>query len=132
MAAAAARRVFLVRRVLVVDDDAAICDLIRDMLGPDTFAVECADSDEAAYNRLAGPKNLDALIVDVNLGAGTTGFDVARFARQGSPGLPIVYVTGEATQGSFRAFGVPGSHFLEKPFTADELQDVVELALGED
>ena len=132
MAAAAARRVYLVRRVLVVEDDTAICELIRDILGVATFEVECAASDEAAYARLSGARNIDALIVDVNLGPGTTGFDVARFARQTSPGLPVVYVSGDASQTSFRAFGVPGSLFLEKPFTAEQLQDAVELALGED
>jgi CheY-like chemotaxis protein len=118
--------------VLVVEDDAAVCELIRDMLDGATFEIECAGSDRAAYDRLNGARNIDALIVDVNLGSGTTGFDVARFARQQSPGLPVVYVSGDASQTSFRAFGVPGSLFLEKPFTADELQDAVELALGED
>lgn len=132
MAAAAARRVYLVRRVLVVEDDRAVCDLIGDMLGAETFEVEWAGSDRAAYERLAGSKNIDVLIVDVNLGAGTTGFDVARYARQDNPGLPVVYVSGDASQGSFRAFGVPGSLFVEKPFTAEQLQDAVELALGED
>lgn len=132
MAAAAARRVCLVRRILVVEDDVAVGDLIADMLGGDTFEVDSVTSDRAAYERLAGPRDIDALVVDVNLGAGTTGFDVARFARQQTPGLPIVYVSGETAESSFRAFGVPGSLFLEKPFTAEQLQDAVELALGED
>jgi CheY-like chemotaxis protein len=132
MAAAAARRVYLVRRILVVDDDSAVCEMICDMLETGTFAVECVSSDQAAYHRLRGPKNIDALVVDVNLGRGTTGFDVARFARQQDPDLPVVYVTGDASEDSFRAFGVPGSRFVAKPFTADQLQDAVELALGED
>lgn len=131
MAAAAARRVYLVRKILVVEDDVAVGDLITDMLGDGTFEVECVTSDRAAYERLAGPRNIDAMIVDVNLGMGTTGFDVARFARQQTPGLPVVYVSGDAAENSFRAFGVPGSLFLEKPFTAEQLQDAVELALGE-
>jgi len=132
MAAAAARRVCLIRRILVVEDDVAVGDLITDMLGAPAYEVECVTSDQAAYRRLAQVKTIDAMIVDVNLGAGTTGFDVARFGRQQSPGLPVVYVSGDATESSFRAFGVPGSLFLEKPFTAEQLQDAVELVLGDD
>jgi CheY-like chemotaxis protein len=46
---------------------------------------------------------------------------VARFARQVIPELPVLYVTGEASQESFEAFGVPESDFVAKPFTADDL-----------
>jgi DNA-binding response OmpR family regulator len=130
--AAAARRLEAVRQVLVVEDDRGICDLISDMLGQARFAVACVDSDRQAYERLSGPSAPDALILDINLGPGTTGFDVARFARQKAPTLPVIYVSGQATRESFKAFGVPGSYFVEKPFTIDELVDAVERALGED
>lgn len=129
--AAAARRMTVVRRVLVVEDDHDICQLISDMLGPETFEVACVGSDREAYQSL-GAAPLDALIVDINLGAGTTGFDVARFARRRDAALPIIYVSGQATYESFKTFGVPGSYFVAKPFTADELVDAVELAIGED
>jgi len=116
----------------VVEDDHGICELISDMLGPELFEVECVASDREAYRRLDLGRPIDGLIVDINLGAGTTGFDVARFARQRNSGLPVVYVSGQATHESFKAFGVPGSYFVAKPFTADELVDAVELAIGED
>jgi CheY-like chemotaxis protein len=130
MGAAAARRIFLVRRVLVVEDDSSVRDLIMDMLGPETFVFEGVGNDREAYARLDGASNLDGLIVDVNLGAGTTGFDVARFARKRNPDLPVVYISGEPVEASFRAYGVPGSLFLAKPFTAEELEDALEVALG--
>jgi DNA-binding response OmpR family regulator len=130
--ASAARRVAAVRQVLVVEDDHGICELISDMLGRELFDVECVATDREAYLRLGADAALDGLIVDINLGAGTTGFDVARFARQQNAHLPIIYVSGQATQESFKAFGVPGSYFVAKPFTADELVDAVELAIGED
>jgi DNA-binding response OmpR family regulator len=59
--------------------------------------------------------------VDVNLGRGTTGFDVARFARQVIPDLSVIYITGEASAGSFMAFGVPESDYIQKPFAPGEL-----------
>jgi DNA-binding response OmpR family regulator len=111
-------------RVLVVEDDHAICALISDILESADIETKCVKSDVEAYAELTLP-TYKALIVDINLGKGTTGFDVARFARQVVPHLPVIYVTGDADQESFRAFGVPDSDFLEKPFAPEELLGIV-------
>jgi DNA-binding response OmpR family regulator len=108
-------------RVLIVEDDRAIRELVCDMLGSATIQCVCVKSDREAYSVIPTMPALRGLIVDVNLGAGTTGFDVARFARQVIPDLPVVYVSGHSSEQSFEAFGVPGSHFILKPFGADEL-----------
>jgi CheY-like chemotaxis protein len=131
MAAAAARRIFLIRRALVVDDDSALRELILDMLGTDTFEFECVGAAPAACERLQDGADFDVLIVGVDLGGDVTGFDVARFARERDPQLPVVYVAAGAAMSAFRALGVPDSRFVARPFTAEQLQDAVELALGE-
>jgi CheY-like chemotaxis protein len=112
-------------RVLVVEDDPAICELIQDMLKEVRLSTICVTSDNAAYRIIPTLPTIQALIVDVNLGPGTTGFDVARFARQVIPDLPVVYVTGHASQESFRAFGVPDSDFVQKPFDVDHLVSTI-------
>lgn len=108
-------------RVLVVDDDPAICALIQDILQEVRLEAVCVTGDRDAYRVIPTLPTIQALVVDVNLGCGTTGFDVARFARQVIPGLPVIYVTGQATQESFQAFGVPGSAYIQKPFHVDDL-----------
>jgi DNA-binding response OmpR family regulator len=108
-------------RVLVVEDDPAICALITDILREAGLETECVQTDRSAYGIIPTLPTIVALVVDINLGAGTTGFDVARFARQVVPNLPVIYVTGEASPESFNAFGVPDSDFVAKPFTAGEL-----------
>jgi DNA-binding response OmpR family regulator len=108
-------------RVLVVEDDHAICALITDILEGAGFQIECVQNDRAAYAIIPTLPMIAALVVDINLGRGTTGFDVARFARQVIPDLPVLYVTGEASQDSLKAFGVPESALVAKPFTAQEL-----------
>jgi DNA-binding response OmpR family regulator len=112
-------------RVLVVEDESAICDLISDFFDQTEFDVHCVRSDRGAYAALSGIHAYAALVVDINLGPGTTGFDVARFGRQLSPSLPVIYVSGETSPSSFAAFGVPDSRFLAKPFTARELLEVL-------
>lgn len=109
-------------RVLVVEDEHAICDLIADMLEGDGIEVQCAQSDREAYLALGAGHGFAALLMDINLGQGTTGFDVARFARQIDNEVPMVFFSGQASEASFKAFGVPNSSFLAKPFTASELR----------
>jgi CheY-like chemotaxis protein len=79
------------------------------------------ESDRGAYAALSGGRGYAGLVVDINLGAGTTGYDVARFARQMRPGIAVLYVSGQASEGSFKAFGVPGSGYVPKPFAPDDL-----------
>lgn len=104
------------RRVLVVEDDAGVCSVINDVLSERGYEVICVNTDEDAYEALRrGRSSFAALLVDINLGLGTTGFDVARFARRLHPNLPVMYVTG-GTPESVSTFGVDGGTYVAKPF----------------
>jgi DNA-binding response OmpR family regulator len=119
------------RRVLVVEDESGICELLADMLEADGFVAHCVQTDRGAYDALRHDRSFACMIVDVNLGSGTTGYDVARFARQIDPTLPVIYVSGQTSPSSFEANGVPGSLFLAKPFTTDELLDQTRKLVGD-
>ena len=108
-------------RVLVVEDDHAICAFITDVLEEAGVETVCVQTDRAAYAVLATSPTFRALVLDINLGSGTTGYDVGRFARQAIPDLPVIYMSGETSESSFEAFGVSDSEFLAKPFTRAEL-----------
>ena len=108
-------------RVLVVDDDPGVCELIQDVLREVRLEAVCVNGDQAAYRRIPTLPTIQALVVDVNLGRGTTGYDVARFARQVIPDLPVLYISGEVSPDTFRACAVPDSGFVQKPFMPDEL-----------
>ncbi len=119
--AAAARRAESALTVLVVDDEREVCDLISDILETAGFDALCVASDTEAYRVLLQIERFAAILIDIHLGRGTTGFDVARFARQRNPRVPILYISGKSGEDSFRSFGVSGSAFLQKPFAADDL-----------
>ncbi len=84
----------------------------------------CARSDREAY-KLLGSQAFDAVVVDVNLGFGTTGFDVARRARQVTPEIRVVYMSGEANARSWMSFGVPSSDYVSKPFPLERLASLL-------
>jgi DNA-binding response OmpR family regulator len=116
--------------VLLVEDEADIRELIEDAFQAEGIAVSSAESDRRAYEILdAQARTFAVLVADVNLGAGTTGFDVARRARQLNPHLKVVYITGHAAH--LDRFGVDGALMFPKPFNPTELaQQVLDLAEG--
>ena len=108
-------------RVLVVEDEPEVCDLIQQQLADVGFEVVCACNDDMAYDRLQREaRSFKALIVDINLGKGTTGFDVARHARRLNPSVPVVYVTGGDPH-SVEVHGVAGAALVLKPFDREDL-----------
>ncbi len=108
--------------VLVVDNEALILDLLVTALEDGGYEVVQARSGHDALAILDEHAGVfGGVVTDVNLGGGSTGWDVARRARELNPGLPIVYISGNSAH-EWRAQGVPRSVLLSKPFA---LADVV-------
>lgn len=117
--------------VLVVEDEETAAAAFSNGLSERGYACLVLDSADKAMQALGADGPFAALVVDVNLGRGETGYGVARFARQSAPELPVVYVSGEPTLRSWDTFGVPGSRYLAKPFRTQTLLDLLEtLMLG--
>ena len=113
-------------RVLVVEDEPEVCELIQQQLADQGYEVVCASNDHAAYTTLQKEaRSFRALIVDINLGKGTTGFDVARRARRLNPNVPVVYVTG-GDPSSVEVHAVDGAALVLKPFDRDDLLTALE------
>jgi DNA-binding response OmpR family regulator len=115
-------------RVLLVEDESDVRELIEEAFAERGFKVRAAATDQEAYDLLGRETDAyDLLIADINLGTGTTGFDVARRARQLRPGLPVIYITGHAAH--LERFGVDGAVMFPKPFNPRELADQAEQAI---
>lgn len=110
--------------VLLVEDEADIAELIIEALQAVGLEVRAAGSDAAAYEALdREAERFAALVTDINLGVGTTGFDVARRARQLNDRLKVVYITGHAAH--MGRFGVEDGVMFPKPFSPSELAERV-------
>jgi PAS domain S-box-containing protein len=113
--------------VLVVDDDDEVRAFLGDSLEGLGHRVHRAASGDEALAMLseAAP---DIALIDYAM-PGMHGADVARLAREISPGLPIVFVTGYADTEQLEAALGPGAPVLRKPFTVDDLADAVQANL---
>lgn len=111
--------------VLIVEDDPEVLVFFEIGLEWQGFQVVSARNAGEALNILgSGFPVITALVCDIRLGDGLDGWEIARCAREITPNLPIVYVTGDSA-GSWGNEGVPNSRLLEKPFTSDTLAETI-------
>ncbi|HEY5410600.1 MAG TPA: response regulator [Caulobacteraceae bacterium] len=108
-------------RVLVVEDDAAVRMLVREVLEELQYhAVEFADP-LAAVPYLKSGERIDLMICDVGL-PGMNGRELAETARDHRPELPILFITGYAENATIRSdFVGANMSMVTKPFSLDEL-----------
>ena len=117
-----------VGRVLVVDDHpqarASMTDTLR-MLGNQ---VTCVSSGSEALQVLAN-KSIDLIVTDLQM-PGMSGLDLIRELHRRKHGAQIVMVTAHATvSAAVDAMRHGAFDFIEKPFTADQLEQLVSRAL---
>ncbi|MFD1610537.1 response regulator [Sphingomonas tabacisoli] len=116
--------------VLIAEDEPLIGLSVEESIrnaGGDTVLVQ---NDRAAYAELeARAGKLHMLILDVNLGEGTTGFDIARFARRLDPDIAVVYLSGGPEEWA-AWFGVEGAAFLGKPISEMRLLETIARLTG--
>lgn len=118
-------------RVLVVDDEASIRDLLSKTLQMSDYDVDVAADGRSAIERMR-LHPYDLLITDVKM-PGMDGLTVIREARRYKADLPVIVITGfstEATAIDALNLGVAG--YLTKPFQRRQVLGKAAKALGLD
>src|SRR5690242_5026743 len=117
-------------RVLVVDDEASIRDLLSKTLALAEYDVDLAPDGRTALDRLR-IMPYDLLITDLKM-PGVDGLSVIREARRLKTDLPVVIITGYSTEASaIEAVNLGVSGYLTKPFRVPRVLAVAAKALGE-
>jgi len=115
-------------RALVVDDEAALADLVAGWLedmGMDTRVAH--DPDQAI--QLAEEFKPELLVSDANLGADIDGLELARRMVELEPSLLVVFMTGFSER--IKALQAAGVATLAKPFSRDDLAANLRTHLGD-
>ena len=81
-------------RILFVDDDAAMRDLVRRVLERQGFFVQSVPTAEVALLLLKENIHFDLLITDIVMPGGMNGFELADRAMATTPGLRVIYLSG--------------------------------------
>jgi two-component system OmpR family response regulator len=107
-------------RVLVVDDEDSITQLVSTVLRYEGFEVETAADGRAAVKaaRLFRP---DIVVLDVML-PDLDGFEVYRRLSNGTPGPPVLFLTArDTTEDRVHGLTLGADDYMGKPFSLEEL-----------
>jgi len=111
-------------RVLIVEDEQTLGEVFRDFLaemGHDALAVRTAEAALATLER----QRPDAIILDINL-PGMSGLDFLQLRPVRESGLPIVAISGVATESQAReCLRLGALDFLGKPVALERLNEVL-------
>ncbi|MER8434130.1 response regulator [Mesorhizobium caraganae] len=111
----------MVGAILVVEDEPLILLDVETALQEAGFEVVTAhNAAEAIAAFDAQPDEFKGLVTDIRLGAGQSGWDVARHLRQANSTLPVIYVSGDSAI-HWGAEGVPESVMITKPFVLPQI-----------
>jgi signal transduction histidine kinase/ActR/RegA family two-component response regulator len=119
-------------RILVIDDEDYVRELLRDILESEGYEVVLADCGREAL-KLFDAESFDAVFTDVGL-PGMSGWEVARAIRERNKRLPLGVITGwgEAV-GSNEQREAQIDWVVAKPFTVDRILEIArEVSLRRD
>jgi DNA-binding response OmpR family regulator len=104
-------------RILIVDDDPDICDLLRSMLLREGFVVRTAGNGLSALE-LIKRDDFDLMITDIGLPPLMDGVETVRRARECRPALQSLFISGG---GECRWDDPDRDNFVAKPFQEREV-----------
>jgi CheY-like chemotaxis protein len=111
-------------RVLLVEDEFLLCDMIAEALSEHGFEVYAVANAKDALRHLTCGSPCDILLTDINLQGDIDGTTLARLARELRPDLPVVYASGSYTRLE-ELDAVPGAIFVAKPYNPDKLCEML-------
>ena len=118
------------QRVLVVDDEASIRDLLSKTLALAEYDVDVAPDGRSALDRMR-VYPYDLLIADLKM-PGMDGLAVIREAKRYKADLPVIIITGFSTESSaIEAVNLGVAGYLTKPFRVPQVLAAAAKALGE-
>ncbi len=121
-----------VKRILVVEDEPAICDLCRRVLTGEGFEVNIAVNGRVAQDMIA-KQRYDLFLIDIRLPV-MNGTELYQWLQEKHPQLVsrVVLTTGSVIGEDATAFLEQTTRpFLPKPFTPDELKTIMRETLKE-
>lgn len=115
------------QRILVVDDEKDICDILQFNLESEGYIVDIAFSAEEAFDKLTDVHSL--ILLDVMMG-GMSGFKFAEKLRKAANHIPIIFLTAKnAENDMLTGFSLGGDDYIAKPFSIKEVSARVKAIL---
>jgi DNA-binding response OmpR family regulator len=109
----------MTNKILIVDDERDICEILEFNLSSEGFEVECAYSAEEAMEKLTPEHKL--ILLDIMMG-GISGYKMAEKLRNEGNQIPIIFLTAKDTENDMlTGFSVGADDYIAKPFSIKEV-----------
>lgn len=108
-------------RILVVDDEEDLCEILKFNLEMEGYRVDTANSAEEAFKLDIAQYNL--LLLDVMMGE-ISGFKMARMLKENkdTADIPIIFITAKDTENdTITGFNLGADDYISKPFSLREV-----------
>jgi two-component system, NtrC family, response regulator AtoC len=113
-----------IQKVLVVDDESIIRNLLGEILQRKGLEVHSADSGESALAILED-QTFDLVITDMKMGK-KSGIDVLKKVKESSPDTAVLVITGHGTiENAVQAMQLGAFNYLLKPFTPEAIETLI-------
>jgi CheY-like chemotaxis protein len=109
-------------KILYVEDNALVREVISELLAQDERQILCCDSAEDALKQF-GEEAFDLVITDVSLPL-MSGIDLARSILQVKPQMPIIIASGYALDFGHGSWG-ENVRCIIKPFGPEEIERLI-------
>jgi two-component system chemotaxis response regulator CheY len=117
-------------RVLVVDDDKLMRDVLKAILRDEGYTVAGEASNGENALALCDKAAPDVVCLDVNM-PGMTGLEVLKTLRKRCPDTKVVMITGDASMSTVReAVGLGAMGYIIKPFNVGRVADSLKACLS--
>ena len=115
------------KKILVVDDDRDICEILSFNLKHEGYEVDTVHSAEDALKKLSPEYNL--ILLDVMMG-GMSGYQMAEKLRKDGNNINIIFLTAKDTENDMlTGFSVGADDYVSKPFSLKEVSARVKAVL---
>jgi len=113
------------QRLLVVDDEEAICEGCRRIFTRQGFAVEKSSDAQAGLN-MAQENDYAAVLLDIKMPT-MTGIEFLEQLRTRKPDIPVILMTGyPSVPNAISAIRLGAAGYVTKPFTPEEISQAVQ------
>ncbi len=116
------------KRILIVDDEEDLCEILQYNLGNAGYQTEVAHSAEDALQLSLG--NYDLILLDVMMGP-ISGFKLAdKMRKEMNLNVPVIFLTAKDTENDIlTGFSLGADDYIAKPFSVNELTARVKAVL---
>ena len=117
-------------KLLIVEDEMIVAEDMRQILEDLGYEVAGVTGDPAEAKRLLSATEPDIALIDITLGVGQHGLELARYVRD-EINIPFIFCTSHADQRTVKeASGLHPNGYLVKPFDENDLYSSIEVALA--